>query len=158
MRLARPPDAGTQAPADRLVQATDEHEAIVLDWSFAFHDEAKLTEPSERVPRDVARRLALESLHRWVDADKQLVCLVGGGTIEPSGTRIGPVYTPPRFRQRGFGRVAVAALAHHLIERGAREIYLFTDAENPTSNALYTRIGFEPIGTHLHLLVEREVQ
>jgi predicted GNAT family acetyltransferase len=66
------------------------------------------------------------------------------------------VYTPPRFRQRRFGRVAVAAVAQHLIERGAREIYLFTDAGNSTSNGLYTRIGFEPIGTHLHLLVARE--
>jgi len=111
-----------------------------------------------RANQATARRLALESLHLWLDADKQPACLVGGGTIEPSGARIGPVCTPPRFRQRGFARVAVATLARDLIERGAREIYLFNDAENPTSNALYTRIGFEPIGTHLHLLVEREVQ
>jgi len=104
----------------------------------------------------VVRRIALGSLHRWVDADKQPVGLVGGSTIEPSGARIGPVYTPPRFRQRGFAQVAVATLARDLIERGAREIYLLTDAENPTSNALYSRIGFGPIGTHLHLLVERD--
>jgi hypothetical protein len=84
--------------------------------------------------------------------------MMGGNTIEPSATRIGSAYTPPQLRRQGFARAAVAALARDLIERGAQEVFLFTDAENPTSNALYRRIGFAPIGRHPHLLVEREAR
>lgn len=158
LRLARAPDAGTLAPVGRLLRVTEEHSAIVLEWSYAFHDEAKLADPRERVPQDVAHRVALGSLHLWLDQDSQPVCLVGGSLIEPSGARIGPVYTPPRHRGRGFGRAAVTSLARDLLARGAHEVFLFTDAENPTSNALYVRIGFAPIGTHLHLLIDRRAR
>jgi GNAT superfamily N-acetyltransferase len=55
--------------------------------------------------------------------------------------RVGPVYTPPEFRRRGFGSAVTAHVSRHLIEKGAR-VMLFTDAANPTSNGIYQEIGY----------------
>ena len=55
--------------------------------------------------------------------------------------RIGPVFTPPEFRRRGFGSAVPAHVTRRLIEKGAR-VMLFTDAANPTSNDIYQAIGY----------------
>ena len=61
------------------------------------------------------------------------------------------MYTRPAQRGRGIGAAMVATLSRQLLAAGARCVFLFADAGNPTSNALYRRIGFVPVGRHLHL-------
>jgi predicted GNAT family acetyltransferase len=60
--------------------------------------------------------------------------------------RIGPVYTRPGHRGRGHGAAVTAAAARLASEGGADEVLLFTDLDNPTSNALYARLGFVGVG------------
>jgi predicted GNAT family acetyltransferase len=60
-------------------------------------------------------------------------------------SRIGPVYTPPEHRRRGYGAAVTAGVARWTIEQGAESIILFTDLTNPTSNSIYQRIGFRPL-------------
>lgn len=55
--------------------------------------------------------------------------------------RVGPVFTPPEFRRRGFGSAITAHVSHHLLEEGAR-VMLFTNAANPTSNGIYQVLGY----------------
>ncbi|PQM44669.1 hypothetical protein C1Y40_05174 [Mycobacterium talmoniae] len=38
-----------------------------------------------------------------------------------------------------------AAAARWALDAGAAEVVLFTDLANPVSNAIYQRIGFEPV-------------
>jgi hypothetical protein len=38
-----------------------------------------------------------------------------------------------------------AAVSRVLLERGRRFCFLYTDLANPTSNAIYLRIGYEPV-------------
>jgi predicted GNAT family acetyltransferase len=59
--------------------------------------------------------------------------------------RIGPVYTPPELRGRGFGGAATAAVTRAALDDGAEGVVLFTDLANPTSNTLYQRLGYRPI-------------
>ena len=47
---------------------------------------------------------------------------------------------------------AVAAVSRTLLDAGAR-VCLFTDQANPTSNALYQRLGFEPVVDMANLAV-----
>jgi predicted GNAT family acetyltransferase len=61
-------------------------------------------------------------------------------TISISG-----VYTPPSLRNRGYASAAVSALTRRLLESGYRNCNLFTDLSNPTSNAIYQRIGYIPV-------------
>jgi predicted GNAT family acetyltransferase len=55
--------------------------------------------------------------------------------------RIGPVYTPPHERGRGYG----TAITHALAEALSREcaiVMLYTDAANAISNGIYEQLGF----------------
>ena len=47
-----------------------------------------------------------------------------------------------RARGRGYATALVAALSRELLARGKRRLFLTTDVANPTSNAIYARIGF----------------
>lgn len=58
--------------------------------------------------------------------------------------RIGPVYTPPEQRGRGYAGATVAALTQQALDAGHLPM-LFTDQANPVSNELYARIGYEPV-------------
>lgn len=135
----------------QLEDIDPEHWRILLAWSLAFHDEAHLAEPRESVEPDLRARLKRATLHLWLDPHGAPACMAGAGAIPPSGARIGPVYTPPELRGRGYARAAVAAACRSMLEGGARTVFLFTDATNPASNALYRKIGFVPVGRHLHL-------
>ncbi|CRZ15272.1 GNAT family N-acetyltransferase [Mycolicibacterium neworleansense] len=60
-------------------------------------------------------------------------------------SRIGPVYTPPGRRGRGYAAAVTAAAARFARDEGASEVVLFADTANPVSNRVYRRIGFEAI-------------
>ena len=57
-------------------------------------------------------------------------------------SRIGPVYTPPEHRHHGYGAAVTAAASRWALDVGARLVVLFTDAGNPSTNALYPRLGY----------------
>jgi ribosomal protein S18 acetylase RimI-like enzyme len=63
--------------------------------------------------------------------------------------RIGPVYTPPENRGRGFGAAVTAAAVRHAHRRGARHVVLFADVANPVANGIYRRLGFVPVAESL---------
>jgi predicted GNAT family acetyltransferase len=58
--------------------------------------------------------------------------------------RIGPVYTPPDLRGRGYGSAVTAAATRLLLDAGAVPV-LYTDLANPTSNAIYRALGYRPV-------------
>ncbi len=59
--------------------------------------------------------------------------------------RVGPVYTPPELRGRGYAGAATAAVSQAALGAAVREVVLYTDLANPTSNALYERLGYRPV-------------
>ena len=54
------------------------------------------------------------------------------------------VYTPPALRGEGFASSIVAELSQRELDAGQAWCSLFTDLANPTSNHIYTAIGYEP--------------
>ncbi|MEJ7703884.1 MAG: GNAT family N-acetyltransferase [Geodermatophilaceae bacterium] len=64
-----------------------------------------------------------------------------------SMSRIGPVFTPPEHRERGYASAvtAAAAAAAWALAAGACHVVLFTDLANPVSNSIYPRLGFRPV-------------
>ena len=59
--------------------------------------------------------------------------------------RVAPVYTPPEHRGRGYGAAATAAVTRAAVDAGVRDLLLYTDLANPTSNRLYARLGYRPV-------------
>ena len=77
------------------------------------------------------------------------LCGVGGPT--PNGIRIGPVYTPPAARGRGYASNLVAEVSQAALDSGRRFCFLLTDATNPTANHIYREIGYEHVrDVHVH--------
>src|SRR5262245_27848187 len=133
------------AGAMRLADASDRD--LAFGWMRAFADEALHgTEDEARLARSVDARLAggVAGLALW-EVDGRPVSLAGFGGPTPNGIRIGPVYTPPELRARGYGSAVTAAVSAMLLGRGYRFCFLYTDLANPTSNAIYMRIGYEPV-------------
>lgn len=116
----------------------DDH-ALLVDWSVAFAREAD--EDYGDASAIVARRLRKGGLWLWVDS--QPVCMVGVNDEVSGVVRLGPVYTPPEHRRRGYATSAVAAASAAALARGAHTCMLFTDLANPTSNRIYAALGYE---------------
>ncbi|NUP49620.1 MAG: GNAT family N-acetyltransferase [Catenulispora sp.] len=77
------------------------------------------------------------------------VTLPAGGTV-----RVAPVYTPPALRGRGYAGAATAEISRRIRAAG-HEAVLFTDLANPTSNALYQRIGYREVQDYTIVQLER---
>jgi GNAT superfamily N-acetyltransferase len=122
---------------------------LVLAWAVAFSREALHDDDADtgRLERSVDARLdasETSGIALW-EADGGPVALAGFGGPTPNGIRIGPVYTPPEHRGRGYGSAVTAATSQLQLDRGRRLCFLYTDLANPTSNAIYVRIGYEPV-------------
>lgn len=120
--------------------------ALLWDWLTAFRAEAFPPDeppvPQATVDRLVGREGPVAYL--W-ESDGRAVSLVVASARTPNGRRIGPVYTPPGDRRRGFAASLTAAASQDQLDSGLRFCFLFTDLANPTSNAIYQRIGYEPV-------------
>jgi predicted GNAT family acetyltransferase len=62
------------------------------------------------------------------------------------GVRVSLVYTPTDLRGRGYASACVAAVSARALASGCRFCTLYTDLANPTSNAIYQRVGYARIG------------
>jgi predicted GNAT family acetyltransferase len=133
-------------PVDgRHRMATPADRALAIDWTERFmRDAFGEVDPAE-VAADVDRWLARRgrTVYLWEDGDPVSLCGVGGET--PNGIRIGPVYTPPALRARGYASALVAAVSQAELDAGRRFCFLFADQANPTANHIYQAIGYEPI-------------
>jgi ribosomal protein S18 acetylase RimI-like enzyme len=151
MRLAGVPDAGPPVDGDCVV-AQPVHQGVLEAWFEAFRVEARLLDPPERIAADVVQAIASGRMLVWRDGDGVPVSMAGARAVAPSAARIGPVYTPPARRGRSYARAVVAEGCRRMLAQGADCVLLFTDAANPTSNALYARIGFVTVARQVHLV------
>jgi predicted GNAT family acetyltransferase len=71
--------------------------------------------------------------------------MVGSTGPTPNGIRIGPVYTPPELRGRGYASACTAAVSQLLLDEGRKFCFLYTDLANPTSNKIYQDIGYTAV-------------
>jgi uncharacterized protein len=139
-------DVAPTAGSSRVATVADTE--LVRPWLLAFAREALPQHPedAQRIDRTLALRLGgdgSEGFWLWEDEGRP-VSLSGHSTID-GGSRIGPVYTPPEHRGRGYATSLVAAQTRWLLERDAGPCFLYTDLTNPTSNAIYERIGYDRI-------------
>jgi predicted GNAT family acetyltransferase len=122
--------------------ATSEDRPLLLEWFLAFGIEALPHPDEERLTREVDHRLAAADAGVVLWEHDGPVSLAGYGGPTPNGIRIGPVYTPPEFRGRGYASALVAELSSSLLAEGRQFCFLYTDLANPTSNKIYERIGY----------------
>jgi len=137
-RLA-PPDPAPPGAA-RAAGAGDRE--LLIEWAVAFGREA------DSVVRDNGRtvddRLSHGGLTLW-EVGGQPVAMAGRTRDVAGVVRVMGVYTTPTHRQRGYGAAVTTAVTQSALDAGASAVVLFTDLANPTTNALYRRLGYSPI-------------
>ncbi|MDQ6777375.1 MAG: GNAT family N-acetyltransferase [Actinomycetota bacterium] len=126
----------------RLRVAGKEDRELLVAWMRDFELEAGLVDGDDREAR-VGRGIDRGLLHIWDDDGP--VALVGRAPAVSGVVRIGPVYTPPALRARGYASSAVAALTRAMLDGDARQCMLYTDLANPTSNRIYAALGFRRV-------------
>jgi predicted GNAT family acetyltransferase len=137
-RLVEPPSTPGR---HRLAAAADV--PLLRGWGEAFTDEA--TPGGLRVDH-VTARVAAGLLHVW-EVDGRPVSMAAVTVPEAGVARVQLVYTPPEQRGSGYAAACVAAGTREQLAVPGRTCMLYTDAANPTSNAVYERLGYRVIGT-----------
>jgi hypothetical protein len=135
--VADPPHLTTGS----LRRAGPADEQVVVEWMRAFVEEIGDPESAEHASRSAQAMLADGRAYVWEDAGEVVSML--GHTVAIDGVpRVGPVYSPPQRRGRGYAGHAVAQLSRKLLAEGAHRCVLFTDLANPTSNKIYAEVGY----------------
>jgi uncharacterized protein len=130
----------------RARHAGDDDFALLLDWMAAFIVDTGVNDDPEQNERLIRSRLAGDPPTLWLwEVDGQPVSLAGYSGASTGAARVGPVYTPPEQRGHGYATSLVAELTEHLLAVGHPGCLLYTDLANPTSNAIYRRIGYLPV-------------
>ncbi|MCK2217959.1 GNAT family N-acetyltransferase [Actinomadura sp. ATCC 31491] len=129
--------------------ATPADYPLLVSWYQAFGEEVGLGEGGDPAER-VAQRLTRRELFVWED-DGAPVALAALSPAAGGVCRVGPVYTPPSRRRRGYGAAVTAYASAAGLAGRCEEVVLFTDLANPTSNAIYQAIGYEPVSDYAHI-------
>jgi predicted GNAT family acetyltransferase len=129
--------------------ATSDDLPLLTSWWAAFATDVHGVRGQD-LARRAAGRLRSGRTLLW-EVDGMQVAMASRTTPAFGVSRIGPVYTPPSQRTRGYGGAVTAAAAQDAREAGATQVVLFTDLANPTSNRLYARLGFVPAGEFVQL-------
>jgi predicted GNAT family acetyltransferase len=142
-RLNRPvPPAGVPG---QLREARADDRALIVRWMNWFTAEAQPhQQPSDPTPSIDDRLTRGRMLWLWEDRGAPVSFL----WLSPPAAgvvRISAVYTPFGVRRRGYATACVAAVGQHVLDAGASGCMLYADTANPTSNAIYLRIGFQPV-------------
>lgn len=94
----------------------------------------------EQAHQIVDAQLARERLFVWDDNGP--VSMVALSPTVAGVIRLGPVYTPPERRRRGYASSAVASASRRVLADGGQRCALFTDLANATSNKIYAAVGY----------------
>ena len=123
--------------------ATRDDLELVVTWLHRFSDEAHGDLESRDLTQTLAaRQIDQGRLYLWQDEGGP-VSLAGCHDVPPRGARIGPVYTPPEARGKGYASACVGGLAQRLLDGGKTWCGIFADLANPASNRIYQRLGFQ---------------
>lgn len=130
-----------------VVDISERHFDILKEWIRGYEIEAlgtpdddKLTEATIKTAHD-----RINGDNCWIlEANGQPVALSGFNAQLPEIVQVGPVWTPPEHRNKGYARHLVARTLERARTRAVQKSILFTDV--PAAQKAYEAIGFKEIG------------
>ena len=120
---------------------------LMTQWIVAFSE--TIGEPTDVDSAKSTAQQYIEDrqLYIWEDGDP--VSIATETRPIRNGTTISTVYTPPEHRGKGYATSCVWSLTKKLLSGRYSFCNLYTDLSNPTSNSIYTKIGYVPLGDAL---------
>jgi predicted GNAT family acetyltransferase len=135
-------------PAGRARLATQADTELLTGWFAQFY--VDMGESHGDPQGSLRDQLSFDGLMLWETDGGTPVSMAGHNRPAAGVTRVGPVYTPEALRRRGYGAAVTVAISQAALDQGAT-VVLFTDLANPTSNALYQRLGYRAVADRLVL-------
>jgi predicted GNAT family acetyltransferase len=127
----------------RFRAATMADKDLVLKWFRAFHIDIGAEARGEPM-NDVTIAVKDGRVFLWEDGRPVSMALKTRPTDK--GMSVGGVYTPPELRGKGYATSCVAELSRNILQSGKEFCTLYTDLANPTSNSIYMKMGYKPVG------------
>lgn len=137
-----PPDPGPEGTSHL---ATAAELPLVTHWFTDFIAEIGEVETPEQLAAQTEERIGRGEIRLWRTADGIPAAMAALSAPIEGMSRISLVYTPQEHRRHGYAGALTTELAQTALDAGTEQILLITDLANPTSNALYQRLGFEPV-------------
>ncbi len=132
----------------RMVEAAELDRAVLSEWLRAYDIETQGKMPNEMLEKRISertRRMGRSGGDCWaLLADGTPVSLCGINARMPDAVQIGPVWTPPQHRGRGFAGALISLVLTQARNQGVERAVLFT--ENPSAVRIYRAIGFGDCG------------
>jgi hypothetical protein len=136
------------ATPGRARVATESDLGLVVGWSAAFNDEAGGLHHDDH-EKYARATIDAGTMMLWEVDGVSPVSMAGRRAAAAGVARVGPVYTPPEERRRGYGAAVTAGVTQAALDAGAESVVLFTDLANPISNSIYQAIGYLPVSDRL---------
>ncbi|WP_330175067.1 GNAT family N-acetyltransferase [Streptomyces sp. NBC_01498] len=134
----RPPPAGR----GRVLGERD-HEQVMFwcgEFAKAVGEDVSIDATTWAGTRFADKRYTL-----WETPDGTPVSVAGMNPLIGGQIQVDIVYTPARLRGHGYAAAVTAEVSRAALAAGARDVVLFADRSNPTSNALYRRLGYRTL-------------
>ncbi|ACZ87615.1 GNAT family N-acetyltransferase [Streptosporangium roseum] len=131
-------------PEGRVRLAGEKDHEQVVHWCREFCVDVGETVSIDAIDADswTDTRFADKYFTFWEAPDGTPVSLAGSTSMVGGMIRVDPVYTPAHLRGHGYAGAVTVEVSRAALNAGATDVVLFADPTNPTSNALYQRIGY----------------
>lgn len=133
-------------PAGKFREAIESDIPVITDFLQKFEEEAHAKVAASSYESAARQRIADKFIFVWEDEAGQVVSMAAKSRPTERGVTVGLVYTPPELRGFGYASACVASLSQYLLDEGFQYCTLFTDLANPTSNSIYQKMGYKPVG------------
>lgn len=130
------------AGRSRVLGEQDLDEAIFWcgEFSKAVGEDVTINADTWAETRYADKRYTL-----WETPDGTPVSIAGMNPLIGGQIQVDIVYTPAHLRGHGYAAAVSAEVSRAALAAGAKDVVLFADVANPTSNALYQRLGYRAI-------------
>ncbi|MEG1256548.1 GNAT family N-acetyltransferase [Clostridium sp.] len=131
-------------PKGSFREATWNDLNIIADWYIKFVKEALNEDMTYGDFKDkIAMRIENKCIYLFEDENHTPVSMAATTRQLVNGVSVSLVYSNSQERGKGYGLAVVYYLSKLYLERGNKFCSLFVDKHNPTSNGVYSKIGYK---------------
>lgn len=130
-----------------LQLAKKEHLDTLFDYMLGFHKDCfQEAADQAKIRQTVSDAIHTKRQYILLDEDNHIVSIAMLAKRKLiRGVCISGVYTPDKYRYKGYSTYLMSHLCTLLLRKGYEYVTLFVDKSNPISNRVYEKVGFKII-------------
>jgi uncharacterized protein len=116
---------------------------LLVKYALQFQQDAQLinTSTEAQLTESIQNKINYGYMYCWM-VNGEVVSMAALVRRTKNIAVIGLVYTPDKYRGNGYASHLVYEVSNALLEKKFKQVVLFTDKANKTSNHIYEQIGY----------------